>query len=71
MALAGAGIKGGRVIGKTDKVAGEPVDRPVTIEDLAATVYKSLGIDYTKNYHANGRPVTIVKDGEPVMELFS
>ena len=71
VALAGAGIKGGRVIGKTDKVAGEPVDRPVTIEDLAATVYKSLGIDYTKNYHANGRPVTIVKDGEPVMELFS
>jgi len=71
VALAGTGIKGGKVIGKTDKVAGEPVDRPVTIEDLAATVYKSLGIDYTKNYHANGRPVTIVKDGEPVMELFS
>ncbi len=71
VALAGAGINGGKVIGKTDKVAGEPVDRPVTIEDLAATVYKSLGIDYTKNYHANGRPVTIVKDGEPVMELFS
>ncbi|MFN8007354.1 MAG: DUF1501 domain-containing protein [Terriglobia bacterium] len=71
VALAGAGIRGGQVIGKTDKVAGEPVDRPVTIEELGATIYKSLGIDFTKNYHANGRPVAIVKDGTPVTELFA
>jgi uncharacterized protein (DUF1501 family) len=71
VALAGAGIRGGLVVGKTDKIAGEPVERPVKIEDLGATVYKCLGIDHTKNYHANGRPVAIVKDGEPVMELFS
>lgn len=71
VALAGAGIKGGRVIGKTDFQAGEPVDRPVRIEDLGATVYKALGIDYKKNYHANGRPVAINKEGEPVEELFA
>ncbi len=69
VALAGAGIRGGAVIGSTDKQAGEPVDRPVKVEDLAATVYKVLGIDSQKEYHANGRPVRIVKDGVPVREL--
>jgi uncharacterized protein (DUF1501 family) len=71
VALAGAGIQGGRVIGKTDRHASEPADRPVSIEDLGATVYKALAIDYTKNYHANGRPVAIIKDGSPVDELFA
>jgi hypothetical protein len=71
VALAGAGIKGGVVVGSTDKTASEPVDRPVTIEDLGATVYKALGINYTKEYHANGRPVKINKDGKPVHELFA
>ncbi|HYI97016.1 MAG TPA: DUF1501 domain-containing protein [Bryobacteraceae bacterium] len=69
--LAGANIPGGAIIGRTDKQAGEPVDRPVTIEDLAATVYRSLGIDFNKDYHANGRPVRIVKDGIPLKELVS
>ena len=58
------------VIGQTDKYAADPVDRPVTIEDLGATVYKTLGIDYTKTYIANGRPVAINKEGKPVSELF-
>jgi hypothetical protein len=71
VALAGAGIQGGIAIGKTDKMAGEPVDRPVTIEDLGATVYKALRIDSGKEYHANGRPVKINKDGKPVSELFA
>lgn len=71
VALAGAGIQGGIVVGKTDKTTSEPVDRPVTIEDLGATVYKALGIDYAKDYHANGRPVKINKDGKPVHELFA
>jgi len=71
VALAGAGIRGGAVIGATDAQAGEPVDRPVTIEDLGATVYKALGIDAHKEYHANGRPVRINKDGVVVKELFS
>lgn len=71
VALAGAGMRGGVVIGKSDKIAGEPVDRPVTIEDLGATIYKALRIDYTKDYHANGRPIKINKDGRPVRELFA
>lgn len=71
VALAGAGIRGGRVIGRTDRTASEPADRPVTIEDLGATVYKALRIDAGKEYHANGRPVKINKDGKPVHELFA
>lgn len=70
VALAGAGIQGGRVIGQSDSRAGEPTDRPVSIEDLGATIYKALGIDYTKLYHANGRPIAINKEGHPVQELF-
>jgi uncharacterized protein (DUF1501 family) len=71
VALAGAGIQGGVVVGKSDKTASEPVDRPVTIEDLGATIYKALRIDSSKDYHANGRPVKINKDGRPVRELFA
>jgi uncharacterized protein (DUF1501 family) len=71
VALTGLGIQGGQVIGKTDKTASEPVERPVTIEDLGATVYKALAIDVSKEYHANGRPVRINKDGKPVSELFA
>jgi hypothetical protein len=71
VALAGAGIQGGVVVGKTDAQAAEPADRPVSVEDLGATVYKALGIDAHKNYHANGRPVAINKDGKAVQELFS
>lgn len=69
--LAGAGIQGGVVIGSTDKHAAHPVERPVRIEDLGATVYQALGIDYRKNYHANGRPIAINKEGQPVRELWS
>jgi hypothetical protein len=69
VALAGAGIPRGVIVGSTDKQAGEPTDRPVKIEDLAATIYRSLGIDFNKDYHANGRPVRIVKDGTPLKEL--
>ena len=71
VALSGAGIQGGVVVGETDEHAAHPIDRPVTIEDLGATVYQALGIDYRKNYHANGRPVAINKEGNPVQELWS
>jgi hypothetical protein len=70
IAAAGAGVPGGQVIGATDARAGEPKERPVSIEDLGATVYKKLGIDYTQVYHTNGRPVKINDKGQPIAELF-
>ena len=71
IALAGAGIQGGQVIGSSDSLGAEPRDHPVSIEDLGATIYHTLGIDNGKEYHALGQPIRINDGGEPVHELFS
>ena len=71
IAAAGAGVPGGQVIGASDGMGAEPVDRAVSVEDLGATVYKKLGIDWNEEYHANGRPVKINDGGAPIRELFA
>jgi hypothetical protein len=71
IAAAGAGVPGGQVIGATDEDGAYPVDRPVSIEDLGATLYKKLGIDFTHEYHTVGRPVRINDGGTPIPELFA
>ncbi len=43
--FAGAGVQGGQVIGKTDRIGGHPVTTPFHPNDLGATVYAALGID--------------------------
>ncbi len=68
---AGAGVPGGQVIGSSDAMGSEPHERPVSIEDLGATVYRKLGIDTHKEYHALGRPIRINDGGEPIRELFA
>ncbi|MEY2408592.1 MAG: hypothetical protein QOF48_1262 [Verrucomicrobiota bacterium] len=63
--LAGGGLKKGHVHGSSDPTGGEPDSEPLTVPDLAATIYNQLGIDYTKPLLAPGnRPIVIVKDGE-------
>jgi len=71
--VAGGGIRGGRVIGKTDRNCWAVTERPVHVEELLATVYTKLGIDTTKVYATPiGRPVRIVDEQfEPVKELLS
>lgn len=69
--FAGAGIAGGRVVGKTDDKAMTVVDRPVKVGDFVATIYKALDIDYKKELNVDGRPVQLTDKGEPVHELFS
>jgi uncharacterized protein (DUF1501 family) len=71
--LFGGGIKGGQVVGKTDKEGATVVERPVSTIDFMATVCKTLGIDYTKkNSTPIGRPIRIVDKGEaPIKELFA
>ena len=71
IAAAGAGVPGGQVIGSSDAKGAEPSERPVSIEDLGATVYRKLGIDTHKEYHALGRPIRINDGGQPVRELFA
>jgi hypothetical protein len=69
--FAGAGVVGGRVIGKTDDKAMTVVDRPVKVGDFVATIYKALDINHAKEVEVNGRPVKITDNGQPVSELFA
>jgi hypothetical protein len=71
--LAGGGIKGGQVIGKTDREGATVTDRPISVRDFMATVCRILDIDYTKEITTPaGRPVRVVeKGGSPIGELFA
>ena len=71
-AVAGGGIQGGRVVGASDKLGGEPAENPKTPQDVLATMYRHLGIDVTAQYNDHqGRPHPVLPGGSPVEELFS
>jgi hypothetical protein len=71
MALAGSGVRGGRVIGATDKLGTEVVERPILVQDLFCTFCQALGINPRRENQSNvGRPIKIVEDGEAVKEVF-
>jgi uncharacterized protein (DUF1501 family) len=69
--LVGGGIKGGRVVGRTDRDAAEVVDRPIGATDFLATVCTILGIDHTRKNHPPGvdRPIPIVDTSKGVKVL--
>ncbi len=68
--FAGGGVKGGQVVGATDKTASEPVTEPYGVEDILHTMFHQMGIDSTKNYLTPlGRPVPIVNGGKLVKGL--
>jgi uncharacterized protein (DUF1501 family) len=70
--FAGAGVKGGFVLGKTDRHGAYAVQRPVAPGDVACTIFDALGIDPHKQLVApDGRPIEIIDKGEPVNELFA
>ncbi|HKI33056.1 MAG TPA: DUF1501 domain-containing protein [Gemmataceae bacterium] len=70
--FAGAGVKGGNVVGATDKQGAYVTRRPVAPADVACTVYEALGIDPHKHLMTpDGRPVEILDGGETVKELFA
>ena len=72
MMIAGGGIQGGRVIGSTDKDGVDVKDRPVTVPDLLATIYTTMGVNIEKkNISPLGRPIKIVDNGVAVKELLS
>jgi hypothetical protein len=70
MLVAGGGMRTGQVVGSTDAHGGHPRDRPLSPNDLWATVYRHLGIDpeWTVPDHA-GRPMPILPFGTPIAEL--
>lgn len=68
--VAGGGMQTGQVIGSTTSRGEVPHDRPLTPNDLWATVYHHLGIDFEQSYlDHNGRPMPILPFGEPIREL--
>jgi len=70
--IAGAGTKKGFVLGRSDKNAEHIIERPVSPEDLAATIYHSLGIDPEMFLNDTlNRPVRLVDGGRVVHELFA
>jgi uncharacterized protein (DUF1501 family) len=67
--FAGGGIRGGQVVGSSDAVGAEPRDRPVRPADVAATVYRALGVDLgTALPGPDGRAVRLV-GGVPIGKL--
>jgi hypothetical protein len=70
--MAGGGMKVGQVIGASDAQAGRATKRPVTHQEIFATIYKNMGLDgqTIREYDANGRPhYPIDGDAQPIREL--
>jgi hypothetical protein len=69
--LAGGGMNLGQVIGSTDRLAGNARDRPVTFQEVFATLYHNLGIDprTATVTDLTGRPQHVVDGAEPIREL--
>jgi hypothetical protein len=71
--LAGGGIRGGQVVGRTSPDGMAVEERPVTVPDLLATVCGALGIDPLKQNVSNvGRPIRVVdKAARPIQEVLA
>jgi hypothetical protein len=70
LAMFGGGMKGGKVIGQTDKEGASVTDHPTTAQDFLATVCELMGIDYTKkNETSAGRPIQIVEKAKPFTSM--
>jgi uncharacterized protein (DUF1501 family) len=69
--LAGGGVRGGQVLGASDRIAAYPATAPISPSDLSATIYHALGIDISTTVTDHlGRPLPL-STGRPLTELFS
>jgi uncharacterized protein (DUF1501 family) len=68
--VAGGGVKGGRVIGKTDSHGTEPTDRPVTPQELVQTIFHAMGVPHSATIPGPDGTQVAVYPGAPVTELF-
>ncbi|MCB1061363.1 MAG: DUF1501 domain-containing protein [Verrucomicrobiae bacterium] len=70
--IAGGGIKGGTVWGKTDAGAENVEENPVGIPDFNATIAYGLGLPLDQVlYSPSKRPFTVAHKGRPVLDLFA
>jgi uncharacterized protein (DUF1501 family) len=69
--MAGGGVVGGLCLGATNARGEKPEGESVGPEDLAATIFRCVGIDGTKEFRTpEGRPVKAINDGRPIAGLF-
>jgi hypothetical protein len=70
--FAGGGVKGGRVVGMSDRIGGVPAERPVDPPEILATIYHSLGLNLETTLPGpQGRPFPLVDSGKhEIRELF-
>ncbi|MCG3125665.1 MAG: hypothetical protein CHACPFDD_00490 [Phycisphaerae bacterium] len=70
IAMAGGGLKGGRIVGRSDPSGSEPADSPIGPADFAATIFTQLGIDPEKELLSPGnRPIELVRQGRVIRAL--
>ncbi len=70
--LAGGGVARGRVVGKSDRIAGEVAERPISPKDILATAYHLLGIDLeTTLTDRTGRPIPLVQNAEVIADALA
>jgi hypothetical protein len=69
--VSGGGMRMGQAVGSTNSKGEHPKDRPMTPNDLWATVFRHLGIDYNNISFPDhrGRPMPMLPYGEPIAEL--
>ena len=66
----GGGLKMGQIVGSTNDKGEQPLDRLLGYQSVLATIYHSLGINFTHTFvNSNGRPVPILAQGEVIREL--
>ena len=68
--MGGGGVKGGIVVGSTDRLGERPKERAVTPSNIHATIYRVLGIDpKLQLLDPSGRPTNVLEDPSPIEEL--
>ncbi len=71
MIVAGGSVAGGQVIGQSDATGSGPLHDAITPDDVAASFYWNLGIDPAMEFDSGtGRPITLVRDGTVMSQLF-
>ncbi len=70
--MAGGGVARGQVVGRSDKIASDPLERAVSPKDILATIYHLLGIDPASTItDLQGRPMSIAPDAEVIREILA
>jgi uncharacterized protein (DUF1501 family) len=69
--ISGGGLRMGQVIGATDSRGAYPTEGPCSPQDLLATIYRHLGVNWHHTFtDLTGRPIPILHAGQPIRQLY-